>query len=127
MPAAGGTAGLTVLFTHQRATFTLSSVLLVYFLLVVVVARLGGPLPGGATGVAGFVLTNWYFVSPQRQLAVSEGRDLLSLGAYLVAVGIVVALAEEVRRARRTPAQALDTGSEDDVDHAAIDDDDLLG
>lgn len=125
MLAVGGTAGLTVLFTHQRATFTLSSVLLTYFVLAVVVARVGGALPGSAAGVAGFVLTNWYFVNPQRQLAVREGRDLLSLAAYLVAVGVVVSLAEEVRWVRRT--RARDAGSEHDVDHAAVDDDDLLG
>lgn len=103
--AACTVVGLTVLFTHHRTTFTLSTVLLSYLLVTIVVARLGGPLPAAAAGVAGFGLTNWFFVAPQRQLAVSQGRDLLSLAAYLVAVGAVVVLADEVRRLRRALAR----------------------
>jgi K+-sensing histidine kinase KdpD len=104
--AAAGAVGLTVLFTHHRATFTLATVLFLYLLLAVAVARAGGPLPAAAAGVAGFGLANWYFVTPQRQLAVRDGRDLLSLAVYLVAVATVVALVEEVRRLRQTLARS---------------------
>ena len=48
----------------MRGTLTLPSDLLMFLLVVVVVAALGGFVPAFVSAITGFLLANWYFTPP---------------------------------------------------------------
>jgi two-component system sensor histidine kinase KdpD len=82
---------LTLLLANLRDTLTLPSDLLVFLLIVVVVAALGGFVPAVVCAITGFLLANWFFTPPFHQFTVSEGENLLALVIFLL-VGAVVSL-----------------------------------
>ena len=104
---------LTVLFANLRDTFELPSVLLIYLILAMVVALVGGVLPAAAAVVGGFLLANYYFTPPFHTFTIHEGENLLALLVYAVAAGIVAVLVDRVGRSRlqasrsRAEAEAL--------------------
>jgi two-component system, OmpR family, sensor histidine kinase KdpD len=79
------TLGLSALHEHLR----LPSVLLIYLLLVVAVAAVGGLWPALAAAVAGFLLANWYFVPPIHTFTIGEGENILALIVFVTVAGIV--------------------------------------
>ncbi len=79
------TFGLSALHEHLR----LPSVLLIYLLLVVAVAAVGGLWPALAAAVAGFLLANWYFVPPVHTFTIGEGENILALIVFVTVAGIV--------------------------------------
>ena len=86
---------MTVLLLTARGQVALGSVLLVYLLGVVVVAAVGGLLPGLASAAVSFALANWFFATPFHTFAV-DGRDaLIELGVF-GGVALVVAATVEV-------------------------------
>ena len=104
---------LTWLLTSLREHIGLSSVMLLYLLLVVAVSVLGGVWPALAAAIGGFLLVNWYFVPPINTLDIGSGENILALAVFLsiaVTVSAVVSLAArratEGRRAR-AEAEAL--------------------
>jgi two-component system, OmpR family, sensor histidine kinase KdpD len=110
---AAGLPLLTLLFAHLRDTFGLPSVLLMYLILAMVVALVGGVLPAAAAVVGGFLLANYYFTPPLYEFTIHEGENLLALVVYAVAAGIVAVLVDRVGRSRlqasrsRSEAEAL--------------------
>ena len=97
---------LTLAFANMRDTFELSSVLLVYLLLAMVVALVGGVLPALAAAVAGSLLANWFFTPPYYQFTISEGENLLAVVIYVIAAGGVAVLVDRVARTRADAARA---------------------
>jgi two-component system sensor histidine kinase KdpD len=75
-----------------------------------VVALVGGVFPASVAVLAGFGLANWFFTPPYYRFTVAEGENLLALGLYVVAAGIVAVLVDRVGRqglhARRATAEA---------------------
>jgi two-component system sensor histidine kinase KdpD len=110
---AGGLPLLTLLLTRLREPLELPSVMLLFLLLGVVVAAVGGLWPGLAAAVSGFLLVNWFFIQPHHTLTIAEAEDVLALFVFLTVGAIVssfVALA--ARRAAegaraRAEAEAL--------------------
>jgi two-component system, OmpR family, sensor histidine kinase KdpD len=98
--AAIGLPGLTALLANLRSHIDLPGVLLLYLLVVVIVATVGGALPAAIAAVAGFLLANWYFTPPFHRLAIAERRNLLALVVFLIVAGVVSALVDAA--ARRT-------------------------
>ena len=96
---------ITLVFAHTRATFGLSSVLLCYLVLAMVVALVGGVLPAGVAVVGGFVLANWFFTPPFYGLDISDVENVLALTVYVVAAGIVAVLVDRVGRSRLRAAR----------------------
>jgi two-component system, OmpR family, sensor histidine kinase KdpD len=96
-----------------REDLGLPSVMLLYLLLVVGVSAVGGLWPALVAAVGGFLLVNWYFVPPLYTLTISEGENILALGAFLtVAVVVSGFVALAARRAvdgqrARAEAEAL--------------------
>jgi two-component system sensor histidine kinase KdpD len=80
---------LTLVLAQLRNELGLPSVLLLYLLLVVAVAAVGGLGPGLAAAIGGFLIVNWYFTPPLYTFTISEGENLLALFVFL-AVGAVV-------------------------------------
>ena len=111
--AAAGPPALTIALAHAREHFGLPSVLLLYLLLVVAIAAVGGLWPALAAAISGFLLVNWYFTPPLYTFTIGEGENILALVVFLAVAAIVssfVALA--ARRAAegaraRAEAEAL--------------------
>jgi two-component system, OmpR family, sensor histidine kinase KdpD len=111
--AVAGVPVLTLVLTQLRDQLELPSVMLLYLLLVVGVAAVGGLWPGLGAAVGGFVLVNWFFVQPRRTFTIEEAEDVLALFVFL-AVGATVSIfvALSARRAAegaraRAEAEAL--------------------
>ena len=104
---------LTLLFANARDTFGLTSVLLLYLILAMVVALVGGVLPAAAAVIGGMLLANWYFTPPFYEFTIHEGENLLALIVFVVAAGMVAVLVDRVGRSRlqagraRAEAEAL--------------------
>jgi len=104
---------LTLALANLRDSFGLTSVLLMYLILAMVVALVGGVLPAAAAVAGGFLLANYYFTLPLYQFTIHEGENLLALVVYMVAAGIVAVLVDRVGRSRlqaarsRSEAEAL--------------------
>ena len=71
---------LTLVLANVRETLTLPSDLLIFLMVVVVVAALGGFAPAAVSAITGFLLANWYFTPPFYRFTISEGENLLALG-----------------------------------------------
>ena len=86
------------------SAISLASVLLVFLLLVVAVALVGGLYPALFAALAAGLAENWYFTEPTGRLTVARADDVVALVGYLV---VAVAVATVVdRSARRASAAA---------------------
>jgi two-component system sensor histidine kinase KdpD len=82
---------LTVVLANLRGTFSLPSHLLLYLLLVVVAAAIGGLGPAAAGAVLGSLCANWFFTPPFHHLSIAHGENALALVVFLV-VGVLVSV-----------------------------------
>ena len=80
--------------------------LLLYLILAMVVALVGGVLPAAAAVVGGMLLANWYFTPPFYELTIHEGENLLALIVFVVAAGMVAVLVDRVGRSRLQAGRA---------------------
>jgi two-component system sensor histidine kinase KdpD len=87
--ALAGPPLVTLVLAQLRDALALPSDLLVYLLLVVVVAALGGFVPAFVGAISSFLLANWYFTPPFYEFTVSEGENLLALVIFLIVGGVV--------------------------------------
>jgi two-component system sensor histidine kinase KdpD len=116
---------MTIVLTRLRDHVALSTDLLLYLLLVVASAAIGGIAPAAFAAVESFLLANWYFTPPIHQWTVAEPQNLFALFVF-VAVAITVGwfVAEAARRtaeaararseAETLAALAAIVGSDDD-------------
>ncbi|MEI4278763.1 sensor histidine kinase [Klenkia terrae] len=99
-----GVPTVTAVCLLLGSALSLASVLLVFLLLVVAVALVGGLYPALVAAVVGGLAENWFFTQPTGRLTVSQLDDVIALGGYLV---VAVAVATVVdRSARRATAAA---------------------
>lgn len=87
--------------THTEQSLPLE--VMSYLATTVLVAMVGGLLPGLAAALAGFLLLNWFFTEPVGEWTVAEPRNLVAL---LVFVAIAAAVSSVVDRASRVAADA---------------------
>ncbi|MFL6203907.1 MAG: DUF4118 domain-containing protein, partial [Acidimicrobiales bacterium] len=80
---------LTIALAHTRGHLGLTSDLLLYLVLVVLAAAVGGVGPAVAAAVGGSLAANWYFTPPYHRFTVAEGENALALAVFL-AVGALV-------------------------------------
>ena len=108
--AAVGLPLLTSLLLSSRDQIALENVLLVYLVAAVAIGVIGGALPAVVSGIAGFLLANWYFTPPFLTWKIADAGHLFSLFAFLLvtsAVGLLVGNAtRRSAEARRARAQA---------------------
>lgn len=98
--AAAALPMLTVVLASVRSHVALPSVLLLYLLVAVAAAAVGGFKPALATAAAGVVLANWFFTQPLYRLTIAEAENLLALVVFVVVAAVVSALVDVA--ARRT-------------------------
>jgi len=99
-----GVPAVTVACLAAGTALSLASVLLVFLLLVIAVALVGGLYPALVAGVVAALAENWFFTQPTGRFTVYRLDDLVALGGYLV---VAVAVATVVdRSAQRATAAA---------------------
>lgn len=107
--AAAGLPLLTALLLPHREGVGLPTTLLLYLLLAVGVATIGGVLPAAVVAIGAFVLANYYFTQPYETLHVYDAEDYLGIFVFLLVTGTVSLLMDfGARRA----AEAARAGSE---------------
>lgn len=93
-----------------RSDASITSDVLAYQALVIVVALIGGVWPAVFAAVLSGVTLNFFFVDPRFTLTIEEPRELLALILYIanaILVSIIVDLAaRRSRRARRAAAES---------------------
>ncbi|HEX4529084.1 MAG TPA: DUF4118 domain-containing protein [Acidimicrobiia bacterium] len=97
---------LTLVLANVRGTLTLPSDLLMFLLVVVVVAALGGFVPAFVCAITGFLLANWFFTPPYYEFTISEGENLFALVIFLLVAGVVGLLVATASRRTAEAAQA---------------------
>jgi two-component system, OmpR family, sensor histidine kinase KdpD len=117
--ATAGSAALTAALLATPAWHDLPLEVLLYLLLTVVVAVLGGLWPAIAAAVADSLILNWYFTPPVHEFTISDPQNLVALMVFLVvaiAVSSVVHLSERravAARAAQREAAALAASAEE--------------
>lgn len=107
----GGVPLLTLLLTLVRARAGLTTDALLYLLLVICVAVVGGAWPAMATAVAGFLCLNWFFAPPEHSWTIQEAENLFALVVF-VGVGIGVSALVSVSVRRRVEAERAAAAAE---------------
>ncbi|MEU9869328.1 ATP-binding protein [Actinomadura sp. NPDC048021] len=104
---------LTLVLHHLQGEFSLPSDILLFLVLVIGVALVGGLYPALFTAVFGSLLLNFYFTPPLNRFTISERENLLALVVYVVVAAAVSAVVDlNYRRSReaartRTEAEVL--------------------
>jgi two-component system sensor histidine kinase KdpD len=89
----------TWILTECRSSLSLSTDILVYLVVVLAVATLGGVVVGITAAIAAFLLENYYFAPPIHTFTVGRPDDVVSLFAFLVfAVSASVLVSRFARR-----------------------------
>lgn len=101
---------LTTVLTALRGRLDLSSDLVLYLLVVVVVALVGGLGPALLAAMAAGLLATYYFTVPVRTFDVERGNDIVALAVF-VAVAVLVgtaagAVTRRTYQAARATAEA---------------------
>ncbi|MGC2486001.1 MAG: DUF4118 domain-containing protein [Acidimicrobiales bacterium] len=103
-------AMFTWILTAARSSLSLSTDILVYLVIVLGLATLGGVVVGIVAGIAAFTLENYYFTQPLHSFAVARPDDVVSLVAFLVfattASFLVSRFARRSSEAERARAEA---------------------
>ena len=99
---------ITVVLAQFRDEIDLQADMLIFLMLVVVVATIGGTLPALVAAVGGALAVNWYFTEPLHTLTISEGENVFSLAVFAT-VGIVISLLVSQAAQRRSDAQRART------------------
>ena len=107
--AAAGIPLLSAVLVPLRDEVSPPSVLLLFLLLVVTVATVGGLAPALAAALAGFLVVNRLFTPPLHRWTVAEAENLLALVVFLVVAAVVSAL---VAAASRRSAEATRAAAE---------------
>ena len=105
-----GVPVLTAALVPWRSDDAVSSSLLLFALLTVTVAAIGGAAPAAAVAVAGFFAVNWFLTPPFHTLEVATAANLVALFCFLAVAAVVsVLVAHAARRsadATRAKAEA---------------------
>jgi two-component system sensor histidine kinase KdpD len=99
----------TVIGVLLRAQLSLSTEAVVYFLVIVTVALVGGLGPALVAAVLSGLLLNFFFAAPVYTLNIAETENLITL-VVMVIVAVLVALV--VDRAARRTVQAAEARTE---------------
>lgn len=97
---------LTALLTALGSDVDLPSALLLYLLVVVAGAAIGGVGPAAAGAVAAFLLANWYFIPPLHDLAIDNAEDLVALVTFGIVAAVVAGLGVHAARRQAEAARA---------------------
>lgn len=98
---------VTLLLTAVRSDDTLTSDVLVYQLLVVIVALVGGIWPALIAAVLSGLTLDFFFVQPIHSVTIDRPLHLLALALYVVNGLLVSYVVDQAARRSRSAARAL--------------------
>ncbi len=108
--AIAGPVILTALLAHTRQWHSLPTELMLFLMLTVAVALVGGIRPAVPAALLGSVLLNYYFAPPLYTFTVASGENVFAVAMFVltaIAVASVVSLAaRQTARAARARAEA---------------------
>jgi two-component system sensor histidine kinase KdpD len=88
--------------TQFRGSLNLTSQVLVFLVVLVAIARLGGLLPALLAAVASSLLLNYFFIPPIHQFTIADPNNIFALAAFvLVALTVASVVDTAVRQSRR--------------------------
>ena len=97
---------LTIALAPFRDELNLVSDMLLFLLLTVVVAMVGGLAPALIAAVAGSMLLNYYFTPPLHTLTISETNNSLALLVFVLVAALVSSAVDLAARRTRQAARA---------------------
>jgi len=97
---------LTLVLVTGRDDLNLVSDVLVFLLLVVVVALVGGILPAMLAAIGGSLLLNFYFVPPLHTFTIRETNNVLALVVFVLVAALVSSVVDLAARRTRQAARA---------------------
>ena len=100
---------LTVTLAAGRWHLSLDDDLLIYLVVVVAIAVVGGFWPAVSSAIAASVLLNWYFTPPLHTFTIEKPQNLLAL---LLFVTVAITVSSVVHLAARRAAQAATSRKE---------------
>jgi two-component system, OmpR family, sensor histidine kinase KdpD len=89
---------LTLVLVPLRSHINLSTDMLLFLVLVIVVAVVGGLWPALLAAVVASLAVNWYFTEPLHTFTIAEGQNLVALATFLVVATIVSTLVTQLSR-----------------------------
>jgi two-component system, OmpR family, sensor histidine kinase KdpD len=93
---------ITVVLTQLRPELSLTSQVLLFLLVAVGVARIGGLLPALLAAVSSSLLLDYYFIPPFYALTIADPNNVIALVVFvLVALTVASVVDGEVRLTRR--------------------------
>jgi two-component system, OmpR family, sensor histidine kinase KdpD len=102
---------ITAILTQLRGELNLTSQVLLFLLVVVGVARIGGLIPALLAAVSSSLLLNYYFVPPIHTLRIDDANNVIMMVVFvlvaLAVVSVVDVALRHTRRAARASAEAL--------------------
>jgi two-component system sensor histidine kinase KdpD len=108
--AVAGLPALTAVLTQLRGSLGLAGDLLLYQLVILAVALVGGIYPAVVCAVAAGLLADWFFTLPLHSLLVRSPENVVALTVFLVFVlvvsGVVEIAARYIGEAARARAEA---------------------
>ncbi|MCM2423026.1 ATP-binding protein [Streptomyces sp. RKAG293] len=97
---------LTFILTHTRGSLNLTSEALLFLMVVVGVACVGGVVSAVVASVTASLLLNYYFIPPVGHFTISEPNNILALGVFAAVAGTVAAIVDRSLRLSRRAARA---------------------
>src|SRR5215475_11855971 len=97
---------LTVMLTALRGDVNLTSDVLMFLVVVILVALVGGFVPAVLLAIASSLLLNYYFVPPIHQFTIAEANNALALGVFVVVALLVSSVVDIAARRSRQAARA---------------------
>jgi two-component system sensor histidine kinase KdpD len=104
---------LTIVLLSLSGDFNLTSVALLFLLLVTAVAVIGGTRPSIAAAIGSSLVVNWFFTEPLHTFTIADRDHLLALLIFLAVAALVsMVVSQAARRSAdvaraRTEAEAL--------------------
>jgi two-component system, OmpR family, sensor histidine kinase KdpD len=97
---------LTVLLVPFRSQVNLVSDMLLFLLMTVVVALVGGLMPALVAAVSGSVLLNYFFTPPFHTLTIGDANNALALFVFVLVAMLVSSAVDLAARRTRQAARA---------------------
>ncbi|GAU71678.1 two-component histidine kinase KdpD, partial [Streptomyces sp. NBRC 110611] len=107
-----GPALLTLLLMSTEASLGLANDMLLFLMLTVTAALLGGFLPALTSALVGSCLLNWFFTAPTNRLSIADPENILALAIFVL---VAMSVASVVDLAARRTHQAARLRAESEI------------
>ncbi|HEY8717485.1 sensor histidine kinase [Pengzhenrongella sp.] len=101
-----GLPALTAVLSVPTDTLALGTVLMLYIMVVVLTAAVGGIGPGALAAAFSFLLANWFLVPPFHTLSVDRQDSAIELVVFTVVAGVVSAIVHLAAREQANAARS---------------------